>query len=66
MTQVKDAIGPALTGGVYMNFLEGQEAHARTRQGYTAETFERLTAVKAKYDPQNRFGYSYNIPPKAQ
>jgi FAD/FMN-containing dehydrogenase len=66
MTQVKEEIQSALTGGVYMNFLEGEEAHARTQQGYAPETYRRLMAVKAQYDPRNRFSFSYNIPPQAQ
>lgn len=47
---------------VYVNFLmeEGQE---RIRQAYSAETFDRLTALKQKYDPTNVFRLNQNIPP---
>ena len=30
---------------------------------YSPETYRRLQVVKAKYDPENLFRYSYNIPP---
>lgn len=60
--QFKRDLTSALSGGAYLNFLEGAEARGRVREGYTPEKFERLKAIKAKYDPDNRFGYSYNIP----
>ncbi len=46
----------------YVNFLldEGPE---RVRAAYPGETWERLTAVKAKYDPDNLFQRNHNIPP---
>ncbi len=62
--QFKQELGAALSGSVYMNFLEGEEARARIRDAYTAEKFERLTAIKTQYDPQNRFGYAFDIPVK--
>lgn len=53
-------LGPALTGGVYMNFVGLQEARDRTRDGFDAGVFERLQALKARYDPENclRFGFA--------
>ena len=46
---------------VYVNFLmdEGQE---RIRQAYGAEKYERLKALKRKYDPDNLFRLNQNIP----
>ena len=46
---------------VYVNFLmdEGQE---RIRQAYGAEKYERLQALKRKYDPDNFFRLNQNIP----
>jgi hypothetical protein len=48
--------------GVYVNFLmdEGQE---RVRQAYGAEKYDRLQAVKRKYDPGNFFRLNQNIAP---
>lgn len=51
---LKRDLGPALTGRVYMNFLEGDEKNARVRDGYPPPTLARLVALKAKYDPAGR------------
>jgi FAD/FMN-containing dehydrogenase len=50
------------TRGVYANFL-GNEGEARVREAYPAATWERLTAIKARYDPTNLFRLNQNIPP---
>jgi FAD/FMN-containing dehydrogenase len=59
--QLKRALQPHLTGGVYLNFLEGEEALAHSRDGFSAEAFKQLQALKAKYDPDNRFSHSYDL-----
>ena len=65
--QFKAELGQHLTGGVYINFLEGEEKWARTKDAFLPETYRKLMALKALHDPQNRFRYSFNIPPmKAQ
>jgi hypothetical protein len=48
--------------GVYVNFLmdEGEE---RVRQAYGAQKYERLKALKGRYDPDNLFRLNQNIPP---
>jgi hypothetical protein len=61
--QFKEALAPVLTGGVYLNFLGGKEARARTRDAYSAESYRRLMALKARYDPDNLFRFGYDIPP---
>jgi FAD/FMN-containing dehydrogenase len=48
--------------GVYVNFL-GDEGRARVREAYPGSTWERLTAVKRRYDPTNLFRRNQNIPP---
>jgi FAD/FMN-containing dehydrogenase len=48
--------------GVYVNFL-GDEGEARVREAYPGSTWERLTAIKARYDPTNLFRLNQNIPP---
>jgi FAD/FMN-containing dehydrogenase len=45
----------------YVNALEGQERD-RVRETY-GEKYERLAAIKAKYDPQNIFHRNVNIEP---
>lgn len=62
--RMKQELAAELTGGVYMNFVGGMEARERTRDGYSEEAFQRLQASKAKYDPENVFGYSYAIAPE--
>jgi FAD/FMN-containing dehydrogenase len=64
ISQLKRALTPHLHGGVYLNFLEGSEAREATRAGFSQETYQRLQALKAKYDPQNRFRHSYDISPQ--
>jgi FAD/FMN-containing dehydrogenase len=50
-------------GGVYyVNFL-GQEGAERVLAAYGPEKFERLVALKRKYDPTNCFRVNQNIPP---
>ena len=48
--------------GAYVNFLvdEGEE---RIRAAYPGSTWDRLAAVKARYDPTNLFRLNQNIPP---
>jgi len=48
--------------GVYVNFL-GNEGAARVREAYPGSTWERLAAIKARYDPTNLFRLNHNIPP---
>jgi hypothetical protein len=61
--QLKRALQPDLTGGVYMNFLGGEESRQRVRQGFAAGAYERLTRLKAVYDGENRLAYAFNITP---
>jgi FAD/FMN-containing dehydrogenase len=61
--QFKRALAPSLTGGVYMNFAEGGEARAHTKDGFSRESYQRLMALKAKFDPDNVFRYGFDIPP---
>jgi FAD/FMN-containing dehydrogenase len=56
------ALEPHQTGGVYVNFLmsEGEE---RVRAAYGPKKYERLQALKRRYDPDNLFRLNQNIPP---
>jgi len=49
--------------GAYVNFL-GDEGEARIRAAYPGRTWERLRAIKARYDPTNLFRLNQNIPPE--
>jgi hypothetical protein len=48
---------------VYVNFLM-EEGEDRVRQSYGAAKYDRLKALKRKYDPDNFFRLNQNIPPK--
>jgi len=58
------AVQPFAAGGVYVNYLEGgQEGADRIRQAY-GPNYERLAALKQKYDPTNFFRINQNIAPQ--
>jgi len=59
-----DAARPYLEEGVYVNYMEDDEGIARVRSAYGVN-YERLTAIKAKYDPGNLFRLNQNIKPTA-
>lgn len=59
--QLKEALRPCLTGGVYMNFLEGVESQQRIRDGLVPGGYDQLSHVKAQTDPTNLFRYSFNV-----
>ena len=63
MNETKQALQPYLSGRVYMNFLEGKVSQEQIRNGYAPEAYERLTQLKAKYDPDNVLAYGFNIQP---
>jgi FAD/FMN-containing dehydrogenase len=48
--------------GAYVNFL-GDEGVARIREAYPGAAWDRLAAIKARYDPTNLFRLNQNIPP---
>ncbi|MCQ0110382.1 FAD-binding oxidoreductase [Zhouia amylolytica] len=56
-----DALTPYAMGGAYVNFMmeEGQD---RVKASYR-ENYDRLAAIKAKYDPGNFFHINQNIKP---
>ncbi len=48
----------------YVNFIN-DEGPDRVRDAYPPATWERLVAIKARYDPTNLFRSNQNIPPGA-
>jgi hypothetical protein len=56
-----DALSPHHTS-VYVNFLM-EEGEERIRQAYGSEKYDRLKALKRKYDPTNLFRLNQNISP---
>jgi FAD/FMN-containing dehydrogenase len=55
-----DAMRPFSTGAAYLNFTADGD---RVRDSYGAEKYERLVALKDKYDPENLFRGNQNIEP---
>jgi len=51
--------------GAYVNFV-GDEGEDRIREAYPNGTWDRLAAIKAKYDPTNLFRLNQNIQPSAK
>ena len=60
--RVFEGMAPHATGGVYVNFMPEDEAQ-RVRRGAYGPNYERLSRLKAKYDPGNLFRQNQNIPP---
>ena len=48
--------------GAYVNFLV-DEGEARIRAAYPGKTWDRLRAIKRRYDPTNLFKICQNVPP---
>ncbi len=48
--------------GAYVSFL-GDEGEGRVRAAYPGPTWDRLAAVKARYDPANLFRMNHNVAP---
>ena len=58
-----DAMGRHSTGGIYLNFPGlGEEKEELVRAGYGVN-YDRLAALKARYDPTNLFRMNLNITP---
>src|SRR3989337_2243994 len=59
-----EAMQPFFEKGVYVNNL-GEEGEDRVKEAY-GEHYERLVALKDKYDPTNLFRLNQNVRPMAQ
>jgi FAD/FMN-containing dehydrogenase len=62
--ELHDAAAPFATGGVYVNFMPGDETQ-RVRSGAYGPNYDRLATLKAKYDPKNLFRMNQNVAPAA-
>lgn len=56
-----EALHPYSAGGAYVNFMM-EEGEDRIKATY-GDNYERLTTIKAKYDPDNLFRVNQNIKP---
>jgi FAD/FMN-containing dehydrogenase len=57
-----DRMAPHATGGVYVNFMPEDETQRVSRGAY-GPNYQRLSRLKAKYDPDNLFRHNQNIRP---
>jgi len=60
--RLKADLGQALTGTVYLNLMDGQEAAARVADAFPPEKLARLSALRAYYDPSRRLNRGMAIP----
>ena len=51
--------------GAYVNFLADEGAE-RIRAAYPGRTWDRLSEIKARYDPDNLFRLNQNVPPASR
>jgi FAD/FMN-containing dehydrogenase len=61
--ELHQALAPFATGGAYINFMT-EEEQDRVRAAYGRD-YDRLVALKSKYDPTNLFRLNQNIRPTA-
>jgi FAD/FMN-containing dehydrogenase len=57
------AIEPWSVGGGYANYMQADEPLDRVRAAFGPDSFDRLRALKTRYDPGNVLHRNQNIPP---
>jgi len=57
------AIEPWAVSGGYVNYMQADEPIERVRAAFGEENFERLRALKRRYDPENVLRRNQNVPP---
>jgi FAD/FMN-containing dehydrogenase len=57
------ALEPWAVSGGYANYMQADEPIERVRAAFGDEAFDRLRALKKRYDPQNLLRRNQNIPP---
>jgi hypothetical protein len=61
--EFRKELSPYLTGGVYMNFIDGEGVKEHTAKAFTESKFSKLRKIKTKYDRDDIFGYGFAIKP---
>ena len=56
------ALEPWSLGG-YVNYMQADEPIERVRAAFGTDAFDRLQALKLRYDPENVLRRNQNIPP---
>ncbi len=57
------AMEPWSVSGGYANYMQADEPLERVRAAFGNDSFERLQALKSRYDPDNVLRRNHNIPP---
>ena len=58
------AIEPWSLGGGYANYMQADEPLERVRAAFGDAAFDRLQALKTRFDPTNVLRRNQNIPPR--
>jgi FAD/FMN-containing dehydrogenase len=58
------AIEPWSVSGGYVNYMQADEPVERLRAAFGEDAFERLRALKTRFDPANVLHRNQNIPPQ--
>ncbi len=61
--ETAEAIEPWSVSGGYVNYMQADEPLDRVRSAFGPESFDRLRALKSRYDPHNVLHRNQNIPP---
>ena len=57
------AVEPWSFGGGYANYMQADEPLERVRAAFGEDAFDRLRALKTRYDPENLLRRNQNVPP---
>jgi FAD/FMN-containing dehydrogenase len=63
--ETAEAIEPWSVSGGYINYMQADEPIERVRAAFGEQAFERLQALKRRYDPNNDLRRNQNIPPRS-
>lgn len=61
LDRIRSEIRPWCTGGLYLNFLTGEEKWTCARSVYPEDSLRRLRALKKSYDPENLFSFNMDL-----
>lgn len=61
VTDVRERIAPDLSGGVYLNYVEGDDRRFGVAEGIGSAHVERLASVKRRLDPANLFDHGLDV-----
>lgn len=60
---LRQRLSQDMMGETLINFIDADVGSYLTRAAYTSKNYQRLVALKDRYDPKNIFRFNHNIPP---